>query len=682
MSSPAKNFGFVRVAVCSPELRVADVRFNTERIIEAARQAELLGADITLFPELCITGYSCGDLLYQKTLLDAAAQALTRLAEAAYDHRLDTAIVVGLPMTLDGKNFNCAAFIARGEIKGIVPKTYLPGTGEFYEERWFSSARDTRRRSVLLGWRDIPFGTDLLFRPESMPECTIGIELCEDLWATIPPSSEQALNGATILLNLSASNEISGKYEYRQMLVQSHSAKCLAAYCYAAAGPGESSTDLVFSGHSLIAENGTLLAETDRFRFDTQIAVADVDVQRLTAERLKNNTFGLSKASYEARYISFEFEDFTRPQPQSTPAHDYTNGTPATPAHKLYRPLTATPFVPHDVARRDANCHEIFSIQTTGLAKRLKHTNTKTVVIGVSGGLDSTLALLVCAKAFDMLALPRTGIVSVTMPGFGTTERTRGNAGQLAEFLGTTLRVIPIADAVRQHFRDIGHDEALYDITYENAQARERTQILMDVANQMNGFVIGTGDLSELALGWCTYNGDQMSMYGVNASIPKTLVRYLVEWCADHEFSGQSSAVLHDICATPVSPELLPLKNGTIQAQETEKTIGPYELHDFFLYYFVRFQCPPRKIMFLAEHAFGAKYDHATLHKWLTVFFRRFFTQQFKRSPMPDGPKVGTVALSPRGDWRMPSDASYALWMTELEAIGEERLRGTVPALM
>jgi NAD+ synthase (glutamine-hydrolysing) len=658
MSSPAKRFGFVRVAVSSPELRVADVRFNTDRIFEALQRAEAHGCDLAVFPELCITGYSCGDLLYQKLLLDKATSALIELAERTSG--MDTAFVVGLPMALDGKNFNCAAFVTRGQIKGIVPKTFLPGTGEFYEERWFSSAPDTKRDSVLMGWRDIPFGTDLIFRPETMPECAIALEICEDGWAAVPPSCDAALNGATILVNLSASNEVLGKYEYRQMLVKSHSARCLAAYCYAAAGAGESSTDLVFSGHSLIAENGRLLTETKRFSFATEMEFADIDVERLTAERLKNNTFGLSQASRPARYINFDFEDFSRPEA--------THET----ATKLYRPLSPTPFAPRNLARRSHYCEETFAIQTTGLAKRLRHTGSKNVVIGVSGGLDSTLALLVCAKAFDMLGLPRTGIVSITMPGFGTTARTRGNAEHLAEFLGTTLRIIPIDDAVRQHFRDIGHDENVHDITYENAQARERTHILMDVANQVNGIVIGTGDLSELALGWCTYNADQMSMYGVNASIPKTLVRYLVEWCAEHEFSGNPAAVLHDICATPVSPELLPLQNGSVQAQETEKTIGPYELHDFFLYYFVRFQFTPRKIMFLAGHVFGEKYAHETLHKWLTTFFRRFFTQQFKRSVMPDGPKVGTVALSPRGDWRMPSDASFALWMAELDEMAKE----------
>jgi NAD+ synthase (glutamine-hydrolysing) len=662
MSSPAKRFGFIRAAVSSPELRVADVRFNTDRILEALAKAEAHGADLTVFPELCLTGYTCGDLLYQKLLLEQATNALTELAERTA--RMDTAFIVGLPMILDGKNYNCAALISRGQIKGIVPKTYLPGTGEFYEERWFSSALDAKRDSVLLGWRDIPFGTNLIFRPETMLDCAIAIEICEDVWAAVPPSCDAALNGATILVNLSASNEVLGKFEYRQMLVKSHSARCLAAYCYAAAGPGESSTDLVFSGHSLIAENGRILAETKRFSFATEMVFADIDVERLTTERLKNNTFGLSEARTNARVINLEFEDFTRP--------DETTAEGAKAAQTLMRPLSPTPFVPRNEARRSHDCEEIFAIQTTGLAKRLRHTNTKNVVIGVSGGLDSTLALLVCAKAFDVLGLPRAGIISITMPGFGTTSRTRGNAEKLAEFLGTTLRIIPIAEAVRQHFRDIGHDEALHDITYENAQARERTQILMDVANQVNGLVIGTGDLSELALGWCTYNADQMSMYGVNASIPKTLVRYLVEWCADHEFSGNEAAVLKDICATPVSPELLPLQEGAIQAQETEKTIGPYELHDFFLYYFIRFQYRPRKIIFMAHHAFAGKYDDATLHKWLTVFFRRFFMQQFKRSVMPDGPKVGTVALSPRGDWRMPSDASAALWLAECEEIGKE----------
>lgn len=662
MSSPAKRFGFVRTAVCSPELRVADVRFNSDRIFDAISRAETTGTDLIVFPELCLTGYSCGDLLYQNLLLKEALAALLDLAERTA--RMDIAFIVGLPMALDGRNFNCAAFVTRGQIKGIVPKTFLPGTGEFYEERWFSSARDTKRDSVLIGWRDIPFGTNLIFRPETMPECAIAIEICEDVWSVVPPSCYAALNGATILVNLSASNEILGKYAYRQMLAKSHSARCLAAYCYAAAGPGESSTDLVFSGHSIIAENGRILAETKRFSFDSEIVFADVDVERLAGERLKNNTFGLSAANEAARYISFEFEDFTRP--------DVSTPEGAKAAQTLMRPLSPTPFVPRNEARRSHDCEEVFAIQTTGLAKRLRHTNTKTVVIGVSGGLDSTLALLVCAKAFDMLGLPRTGIISITMPGFGTTERTRGNAEKLADFLGTTLRIIPIADAVRQHFRDIGHDEAIHDITYENAQARERTQILMDIANQVNGLVIGTGDLSELALGWCTYNADQMSMYGVNASIPKTLVRYLVEWCADHEFSGNEAAILRDICATPVSPELLPLQNGAIQAQETEKTIGPYELHDFFLYYFVRFQYSPRKIIFMAQQAFAGKYDDGTLHKWLTVFFRRFFTQQFKRSVMPDGPKVGTVALSPRGDWRMPSDASAALWLAECEEIGRE----------
>lgn len=660
MSSPAKEFGFVRLGVCSPELRVADVSFNVERIIEAAEQADKLGVDIVVMPELSLTGYSCGDLLYQTLLLEESKRALMRLAAATIDRRLDVAVVVGLPLALDGKMFNCAAFVTRGEIKGIVPKTYLPTTGEFYEERWFSSGLDATRSSITLDWRDIPFGVDLIFRAETMPDCVVGIELCEDLWAISPPSADQALNGATLLLNLSASNEVLGKYEYRKMLVQSHSARCIAAYCYAAAGAGESTTDLVFSGHSLIAENGTLLAETERFRFDTQLVFADIDVQRLAAERQKNSAFGAARATKAARHIVFPFEDFSRPSAETKAART------------LYRPLSPTPFAPSDAALREAHCREVFSIQSAGLAKRLRHIRATSVVIGVSGGLDSTLALLVCAKAFDSLGLDRKGIIAVTMPGFGTTERTRNNAEHLSEFLGATLRIIPIHEAVRGHFRDIGHDESLHDVTYENAQARERTQILMDVANQVGGIVVGTGDLSELALGWCTYNADQMSMYGVNAGIPKTLVRFIVEWCADHEFSGREAESLRDICATPVSPELLPLQNGAIQAQETEKTIGPYELHDFFLYHFARFQAPPRKLLFLAKHAFAGKYDTATLCHWLTVFFRRFFSQQFKRSAMPDGPKVGTVALSPRGDWRMPSDAAAALWLAEIERLTVE----------
>lgn len=669
-----QSLGFVRVGVCAPSLRVADVQYNLHALCNAITRASEEQVNLLVFPELCLTGYSCGDLLYQRLLFDEAAKALLSLNDyllALHKETISSSerscpdVIVGLPLQAAGKFFNCAAFLSRGSIVGITPKTYLPGTAEFYEERWFSSAQDSTISSILIGNQVVPFGNNLVFTAPTMPEYSIGIDICEDGWAAVPPSIDAALSGATLLVNLSASNEVLGKAEYRCDLVKAHSARCLAAYCYASAGAGESSTDLVFSGHCLIAENGRLLAEGTRFSLDTELTTADVDVHRMTAERLRNNTFGLSQPARQMRTVAIN-------APQ-----EFIVGTPsaAVPLQSLLRrPLTDSPFVPKDPARRSEICHEIVDIQTTGLAKRLLHTHCTNVVIGISGGLDSTLALLVCVKAFDKLHLPRTGIHALTMPGFGTTERTRANAEQLAEVLGCTLRVIPIADAVRQHFRDIGHDEAKHDITYENAQARERTQILMDVANQVGGLVIGTGDLSELALGWCTYNADQMAMYNVNASIPKTLVRYLVEWCAETEFMGAESSILHDICATPVSPELLPLQhgiNGSVQTQETEKTIGPYILHDFFLYYTVRFQCTPRKIFTLARLAFHDQYIPKEIIHWLGVFFHRFITQQFKRSAMPDGVKVGTVALSPRGDWRMPSDASAALWMRELSLLKE-----------
>jgi NAD+ synthase (glutamine-hydrolysing) len=644
--------GFVRAAVISPELRVADVAFNTQAIVAAMREAAGQGCRIAIFPELSITGYSCADLFYQRTLLSAAAAALDAIALEA--QTIGIAVVVGLPLAVDGRLFNCAAFIADGRVLGVVPKTYLPSTNEFYEERWFTSGHLAARESVTINGREAPFGCDLLFSADNLPDCTIGIEICEDLWAVNPPSGDMALGGATMLINGSASNELLGKVDYRRDLVRQQSARCLAAYLYAGAGAGESTTDLVWAGHSLIAENGALLAETERFRFDTQMAVADIDVQRLEHERLRNNAYGSAAPSREFREISFRLPGEER----------WSVNEP------LIRPmLSRTPFVPADPERRAAHCREIFSIQAVGLAKRLRHTGAHQVTIGVSGGLDSTLALLVIAKAFDLAGVPRAGIIAITMPGFGTTTRTRANAGRLAEFLGATLRVIPIGDAVRQHFRDIGHDENRHDVTYENAQARERTQVLMDVANQVGGFNVGTGDLSELALGWCTYNGDHMSMYHVNAGVPKTLVRYLVEWAAEGEFTGETSAVLHDICATPITPELLPLGQDGELAQKTEDTIGPYELHDFFLYHTVRFQFAPRQVFLLARQAFAGQYDAATLLRWMRVFYQRFFSQQFKRSAMPDGPKVGSVALSPRGDWRMPSDASPALWLAEIEAL-------------
>ncbi len=644
--SARDEMGFVRVAAITPQLRVADIAFNTQAIIAALEQAAARGCRLALFPELCVTGYSCADLFYQSLLLRNASAALRPIAEAA--NRAGIAVVVGLPLEVDGRLYNCAALLCGGRVVGRNDLGVMPTTGEYYEARWFSAAPLATRRSVYIEGVETPFGADLLFEAGNLPGCVIGIEICEDLWAVNPPSGALALAGATVLLNPSASNELLGKADYRRDLVRQQSARCLAAYVYAAAGPGESTTDVVFGGHSMIAENGTLLAEAERFRFDTQIIAADVDVQRLAAERLRNSSFSAAGGAHGYRVLPFDLPD---PQAGAEPAD-------------LLRPLAQTPFVPADPAQRAKHCREIFSIQSTGLAKRLKHTGVKTVTLGVSGGLDSTLALLVTIKAFDMLELARAGVVAVSMPGFGTTARTRDNAQRLAGQLGVTLRVIPITDAVRQHFKDIGHDETIHDVTYENAQARERTQILMDLANKLGGFVVGTGDLSELALGWATFNGDHMSMYHVNAGVPKTLVRYLIEWAADAEFSGETSAILRDISAMPITPELLPLGEGGALQQETEATIGPYLLHDFFLFYTVRYGFAPRKVLYLAQRAFDGVYAPAEILRWMKVFYARFFAQQSKRSAMPDGPKVGTVALSPRGDWRMPSDAGSALWMS------------------
>lgn len=644
------EFGFVRAAAVSPNLRVADVTFNVNEIIVALRQAADAGAALALFPELSVTGYSCGDLFYQTLLLERARAALDTLARATAE--LGIAGVVGLPLLQDGRIYNCAAFLNRGAVVGIVPKTYLPNTQEYYEARWFASARYARFDAVTIHGARVPFGADLLFRATNVAGLTLGIEICEDLWAINAPSSDKALAGATILLNPSASDDTLGKSEYRTDLVTHQSGRCLAAYLYAGASPNESTTDVVFAGHSLIAENGTLLAITKRFQFETQMALADMDVERLANERAKNTSFATQAPHHTYRTIEFEL-----PPPRETQPY------------VLQRALLQMPFVPSDPERRALHCREIFALQATGLAKRLKHIGIQNVTLGVSGGLDSTLALLVTLKAFDVLGLDHNGIHAISMPGFGTTARTKSNAEQLAQNLGIAFHTIPITDAVRQHFRDIGHDENLHDVTYENAQARERTQILMDLANQVNGIVIGTGDLSELALGWATYNGDHMSMYDVNAGVPKTLVRYLVEWAADAEFSGDVAKILRDIATTPITPELLPLDVQGAQAQNTEETIGPYVLHDFFLYYMVRHQFAPRKIFFLAQQAFDDEYDASTILKWLRVFYKRFFSQQFKRSATPDGPKIGSVALSPRGDWRMPSDASAALWLEQLEKI-------------
>ncbi len=654
------SYGFLRAAVCSPELRVADVEFNVRVMVDAMQRASEENCALVLFPELGVTGYTCGDLFYQTLLLESARNALNTLAQATAENNL--AAVVDLPILEEGRIYNCAAFLCNGRIVGIVPKTYLPNTQEYYEQRWFTSSRNATFNEITIGNTRVPFGADILFRAENLPGCVIGIEICEDLWAINAPSSDKALAGATILLNPSASDDTLGKSEYRTDLVAHQAGRCLAAYLYAGAGPSESTTDVVFAGHSLIAENGIVLALTERFRFETQLAIADIDVERLVNERTKNTSFSQQSATQKFRVIDF---DLPEPRRDVMPS-------------QVYRPLSRTPFVPTDPERRALHCREIFALQATGLAKRLKHIGAKNVTIGVSGGLDSTLALLVTIKAFDILGLEHKGIHALSMPGFGTTARTKSNAEQLATNLGITFRTIPISDAVRQHFQDIGHDETTHDVVYENAQARERTQILMDVANQINGIVVGTGDLSELALGWATYNGDHMSMYGVNAGVPKTLVRYLVEWAADAEFSGDVKNILRDIVATPITPELLPIDDKGAQAQSTEASIGPYILHDFFLFYMVRHQFAPRKIFFLAQRAFENEYDAKTILKWLGVFYKRFFSQQFKRSALPDGPKVGTVALSPRGDWRMPSDASAALWLEQVRELEKNEQAHTV----
>ena len=649
MTMLLRELGLIRVAAVSPALKVADVAFNLSAIEEATLQAADQGVQLVVFPELAMTGYSCGDLFYQQSLLEKVRDGLKTLT--ALSEQTGMILIVGAPVRQSGRLFNAAVVMSHGRICGVVPKTYLPNTQEFYEERWFSSAVDLVDDQ--LAWLDEapPFGTDLLFDVDGMPDCLFGVEICEDAWVANPPSGAMAAAGATLLINLSASPEILGKCTYRRALVEAQSARCLAAYLYASAGPGESSTDLVFSGHSLVAEYGHILAETERFQFTSQIAVADIDIQRLVHERLRNNSYADSMTDQDFLLVPVEVTERQ--------------------ADDLLRPIAKTPFVPVDLAERQERCEEIFAIQTTGLMKRLMHTGSQKVVLGISGGLDSTLALLVTVKAFDRLKWSRNDILAVTMPGFGTTARTRGNAETLAAELGVDLRMISIDAAVHQHFADIGHDPDNHDITYENSQARERTQILMDLANQVGGLVVGTGDLSELALGWATYNGDHMSMYGVNASVPKTLVRYLIEWCAEAEFSGRAAEVLHDVCATPVSPELLPPDEDGAISQKTEDHVGPYELHDFFLFQVVRNQFAPRKILDLACRAFVEDYSRAEILKWLQLFYRRFFAQQFKRSCLPDGPKVGSVSLSPRGDWRIPSDASANLWLAELDQVAE-----------
>lgn len=636
------NYGFVKVGAAVPSVKVADCKYNILRIEELIRKASKEEVSILAFPELAITGYSCADLFAQPFLLEQAEKALSLLIESTKE--LDIITIVGLPVAFRDTLLNTAVIFRQGRILGIVPKTYLPNYKEFYEQRWFASAALFGNETVRLCNQEVTMSSRLLF---DTPQVCFGIEICEDVWSVIPPSSTLALKGAEIIFNLSADNEGIGKHSYLRSLLAQQSARCLAGYVFSSCGFGESTTDVVFAGNGLIYENGTLLAASERFSFEEQLIISEIDVEALRTERRINTTFAAGIRNLEkGEYVRI-------PVQQNIPNSII-----------LTRKFDPHPFIPSGDALNE-RCEEIFSIQIAGLAKRLVHTNCQKVVLGISGGLDSTLALLVCTRTFDKLGLPRKGIIGVSMPGFGTTDRTYHNAVNLMNSLGITTREISIKQACIQHFVDIDHDINIHDVTYENGQARERTQILMDLSNQENGLVIGTGDLSELALGWATYNGDHMSMYGVNAGIPKTLVKHLVNWVALKEVDPASRSTLLDIIDTPISPELIPAdENGDIK-QKTEDLVGPYELHDFFLFHFLRSGYRPAKIFYLAQQAFGSAYSAETIKKWLTVFFRRFFSQQFKRSCMPDGPKVGSVALSPRGDWRMPSDASSALWLEE-----------------
>lgn len=633
--------GFITVATATPQVAVADCEANAQAILACINEMAAAHAKVMVLPELCITGYTCSDLFWQTKLLDEAEAALSVIAEGS--RQVDALIAVGMPLRVAGKLLNVAAILCRGKVLGFVPKVNLPAYNEFYETRHFTSGSADMGTVQFCG-EEIPVGTNLLFSCENVVDLCVAAEICEDLWVPNPPSVQHVLAGASVICNLSASDEMVGKGSYRRDLVAGQSARLVCAYLYATAGEGESTTDLVFGGQNLIAENGTVLAESATFENETNVAT--IDVQRLVSERRRMSTFPAAE-SKEYREISFAL------------AEEET---------KLARFFDADPFVPSNADQLSDRCEEILNIQALGLKKRLAHTHAKSAVVGISGGLDSTLALLVTARAFDMLGLPRKGIVAVTMPGFGTTDRTYNNAVAMIKSLGATFKEVPIAKAVMQHFADIDHDASIHDVTYENSQARERTQILMDIANQANGFVIGTGDLSELALGWATYNGDHMSMYAVNASVPKTLVRHLVRHYADTSADEVLAGVLYDVLDTPVSPELLPPEDGAI-SQKTEDLVGPYELHDFFLYQMLRMCFPPAKIYRVAKEAFAGRYSNETILKWLRTFYWRFFSQQFKRSCLPDGPKVGSVAVSPRGDLRMPSDACVSAWIKEVETL-------------
>lgn len=635
------NDGFIKTAAATPEIRVADCEYNTNKIIALIDEAKLRAVKLLVFPELCVTGYCCHDLFYQPALLNGALEQLARIVKATETSDMLTA--VGCPLVFHGELYNCAVIIQNGKILGVIPKKFLPNYNEFYEARQFTSAPDGEYDIKLFG-KSVPFGLNLLFECAELPELTFAAEICEDLWSPDPPSTMLALGGATVIANLSASNETIGKEAYRKALVTGQSARLICGYIFASAGEGESTQDLVFGGHRMIAENGTTLADSGLYT--TGLTISEIDIQKLSTERRRNTSFKCG-AEPKVRRIAF---------------------TMRTERTVLTRNVEAMPFVPQVASEKEKRCFDILQMQAHGLSARIRHTNCKTLVVGISGGLDSCLALLVSVEAMKLLNRPMSDIITITMPCFGTTNRTKSNAETLCTILGTTLRVINIYDSVRQHFADISHDESDHNVTYENGQARERTQVLMDIANEENGLVIGTGDLSELALGWATYNGDHMSMYGVNASVPKTLVRHIVYYYAQNADNTALREVLTDIFNTPVSPELLPAKDGEI-SQITEDLVGPYELHDFFLYNGIRWGFPPKKVYRLAQYAFGESYDSGTILKWLKTFYRRFFAQQFKRSCLPDGVKVGSVSLSPRGDWRMPSDASSALWLKEINEL-------------
>lgn len=643
--------GFIKVAAAIPSVKVADCSYNVQQIESLIAMAEGKGVEVIVFPELCITGYTCQDLFKQTLLLEQAETSVLMLLD--FTRKLDIISIVGVPVVVGDLLLNCAAVIQKGDLLGLVPKTYLPNYSEFYEKRWFASSQDLQPSEIrFAGNKIVVTPQPTLFR--TCDGAMFGVEICEDVWAPVPPSCNLALSGADIIFNLSASDELIGKHDYLKGLLAQQSARMISGYVYSGCGFGESTQDVVYGGNAIAYENGQLLAESERLALDAQLIITQIDVEKIRNERRTNSTYINAQRGHDSRIVN---------------AH-----TVMPRDFELIRDVDPHPFIPK-TDDMEKSCDEIFSIQVAGLAKRLVHTGCKTVVVGISGGLDSTLALLVCVRTFDKLQLSRKGIVGVTMPGFGTTDRTYNNAVNLMKSLGITLREISIADAVKQHFNDIGHDINVHDVTYENSQARERTQILMDLSNQLGALVIGTGDLSELALGWATYNGDHMSMYGVNAGVPKTLIKYLVKFVAMSEDSDETRSILLDIIDTPISPELIPADEAGNITQKTEDLVGPYELHDFFLYHIIRFGYRPSKIFMLARKAFDGSnpeapfYDDETIKKWLTIFLRRFFNQQFKRSCLPDGPKVGSVSLSPRGDWRMPSDASSALWLKECEQI-------------